>query len=296
LSKVNLEEFTRLTVKDYSLSMNSKVQSWFASDGKELRGSIKKGSKRGQAIVQIVRHSNREVVGQNFYDGKKESEVPAVKELLEQTKIKTQKVSLDALHLNPNTLNLISKAGGKFLVGLKENQPILAQQMNDYSYYHSSLYHRLDQERGHGREEERFYLSYDLKKERFDERWVRANFQTMIKVLRKQSFAKKDESLYQESYYLSNIPTKNVQVAEELFDTIRNHWQVEVNNYIRDVVLKEDKLCMLNPFSTKAVACCRTLVMNLLESRSIRNRCEQLDFFADNFKECLKWLRGIGFL
>jgi hypothetical protein len=187
LSKVNLEEFTRLTVKDYSLSMNSKAQSWFASDGKELRGSIKKGSKRGQAIVQIVRHSNREVVGQNFYDGKKESEVPAVKELLEQTKIKTQKVSLDALHLKPNTLNLISKAGGKFLVGLKENQPILAQQMNDYSYYYSSLYHRLDQERGHGREEERFYLSYDLKDEKFDKRWIEANFQTMIKVLRKQN-------------------------------------------------------------------------------------------------------------
>lgn len=296
LSKVNLEEFTRLTVKDYSLSMNSKIQSWFASDGKELRGSIKKGSKRGQTIVQIVRHSNREVVGQNFYDGKKESEVPAVKMLLEQTKIKTQKVSLDALHLKPNTLNLISQAGGKFLVGLKENQPILTQQMNDYSYYHSSLYHRLDQERGHGREEERFYLSYDLKDEKFDKRWTEANFQTMIKVLRKQKFVKKDQSMYQESYYLSNISTKNIQVAEELFDTVRNHWQVEVNNYIRDVVLKEDNLCMLNPFSTKAVACCRTLVMNLLECRNVKNRCEQLDFFADNFKECLKWLRGIGFL
>lgn len=276
--------------------MNSKAQSWFASDGKELRGSIKKGLKRGQTIVQIVRHSNREVVGQNFYDGKKESEVPAVKELLEQTKVKTQKVSLDALHLKPNTLNLISKAGGKFLVGLKENQPILTQQMNDYSYYHSSLYHRLDEEQGHGREEERFYLSYDLKDEKFDKRWMDANFQTMIKVLRKQKFVRKDKSMYKESYYLSNISTKNIQVAEELFDSVRNHWQVEVNNYIRDVVLKEDNLCMLNPFSTKAVACCRTLVMNLLESRSIKNRCEQLDFFADNFKECLKWLRGIGFL
>ena len=107
-------------MKDYSLSMSPKVQSWFAADGKELRGSIKKGSKRGQAIVQVVRHTDREVVGQGFYDGQKESEVPAVKELLEQTKTKTQKVSLDALHLKPDTLKLINMAGGKFLVGLKE--------------------------------------------------------------------------------------------------------------------------------------------------------------------------------
>ena len=286
----------RLTMKDYSLSMNSKVQSWFAADGKELRGSIKKGSKRGQAIVQVVRHSDREVVGQNFYDGKKESEVPAVKELLEQTKTKTQKVTLDALHLKPETLKLISKGGGKFLVGLKENQPLLVKQMEDYSYYKPSVYNRLDEDRGHGREEERFYLSYDLENEEFDKRWDEANFQTMIKVLRKQRVTKKNESMYEESYYLSNISTKNIQVAEELFDAVRNHWQVEVNNYIRDIVLKEDKLCMSNPFSTKTAACCRTLVLNLLEQREKKNRCEQLDFFADNFTACLEWLRSIGFL
>jgi hypothetical protein len=84
---------------------------------------------------------------------------------------------------------------------------------------------------------------------------MEANFQTMIKVLRKQKFVKKDELMCQESYYLSNISTKNIQVVGELFDSIRNYWQVEVNNYIRDVVLKEDNLCMLNLLSTKAAAC-----------------------------------------
>lgn len=276
--------------------MSSKTKSWFAADGKELRGSIVKGSKRGQAIVQVVRHTDREVVGQDFYNGKKESEVPVVKKILKETNINTQKVSLDALHLKPNSLKLINQAGGQFMVGLKENQPELTKQMKDYSHYHSPIYNRLDKEHGHGREEERFYLSYNVNTVNFERRWDVVNFQSMVKVLRKQRIAKKNKSMYEESYYLSNISTKNVQVANELFDAIRNHWQIEVNNNIRDTVLKEDKLCMSNPFSARTSACCRTLVMSLLEQRSVKNQCEQLDLFADNFKQCLEWLRAIGFL
>jgi predicted transposase YbfD/YdcC len=283
-------------MKDYSLSMSKKAKSWFAADGKELRGSILKGSKRGQAVVQIVRHLNREVVGQGFYNGKKESEVPAVKKILKQTNINTQKVSIDALHLKPDSLKIINQAGGKFLVGLKGNQPELTDQMKDYSYYNCSSHDRLDREKGHGREEERFYLSYNVSRLKFDKRWDVVNFQSMVKVIRKQRIAKKDKSMYEESYYLSNIPTNNIQVANELFDAIRNHWQIEVNNNIRDTVLKEDKLCMSNPFSARVTACCRTLVMNLLEQRSLKNKCEQLDLFADDFKQCLEWLKSIGFL
>jgi predicted transposase YbfD/YdcC len=286
----------RLTMKDYSLPMSSNAKSWFAADGKELRGSILKGSKRGQAIVQVVRHLNREVVGQGFYNGKKESEVPVVNKILKHTNINTQKVSLDALHLKPKSLASINEVGGKFLIGLKGNQPELAKQMENYSHYNSPNHNRRDLNRGHGREEERFYLSYNVSTEKFDKRWDVVDFQTMVKVIRKQKIAKKGKSMYEESYYLSNISTNTIHIANELFDAVRNHWQIEVNNNIRDTVLREDKLCMSNPFSARAVACCRTLVMSLLEQRNIKNQCEQLDLFADDFKQCLEWLKSIDFL
>ena len=109
-----------MVVKDYKITLSKGEKSWFATDGKELRGSIEKGSKRGVAIVQVVRHENREVVGQTFYNGKKESEVPTVKKLLAESGVEKQKVSMDALHLKPDTLEGINKVGGKYLVGLNQ--------------------------------------------------------------------------------------------------------------------------------------------------------------------------------
>jgi len=161
LRKINYELLAFYVLENVTFSVKMNKGSWYSIDGKELRGSIEKGSKRGEAIVQIVRHRDREVVGQSFYNGKKESEVPAVKMLLERTGIKREKVTLDALHLNPNSLELIDQSGGAFLVGLKGNQEVLYNQMEDVSYYLSPQYERDDKEKGHGREEERFYLSYD---------------------------------------------------------------------------------------------------------------------------------------
>ena len=71
LNKVNLVSFENLLFKNFGIVLNSKEKEWFAGDGKELRGSIKKGDKRGDAIVQLVRHKDGNVLGQAFYNGKK---------------------------------------------------------------------------------------------------------------------------------------------------------------------------------------------------------------------------------
>jgi len=109
LQKVNLPVFEQLLFDNYGIALNEQEKAWFAGDGKELRGSIEKGDKRGEAIVQLARHGDREILGQSFYNGKKESEKPCIRELLVQTQANKQKVSLDALHLNPATTEGINK-------------------------------------------------------------------------------------------------------------------------------------------------------------------------------------------
>lgn len=296
LSKVNLEEFIKLTTVNYNFKMNKSVQGWFSVDGKELRGSIPTGSKRGDCIVQIVRHRNREVVGQGFYNGQKESEVPAIKKLLEQTKIKHQKVSLDALHLKPNTLKLIDESKGKYLVGLKRNQKKLLKKMRRSIWDLPELHHKSTYEKGHGRYEQRNYTCYNISSVAIDQRWENVNFQTLIQVHRKRKVLKTNKQTEEVAYYISNIVTRNIEIAEELFDAVRKHWQIEVNNNIRDCILKEDKLCTSNSFTTKTIACCRTLTMRLLDAMKVRNKAAQLDLFADKFHCCLDELKAIKFL
>lgn len=296
LDKINYDLLSSFILEN-SVDMHSiSAKEWCAIDGKELRGSIAKDSKRGECIVQVISHKDRRVKGQNFYNGKKESEIPAVRELLKATQSIHQKVTMDALHLNPETLSLINESGGYFLVGLKGNQSKIKEQMEHHSYYQTAKYSRLDQEKGHGRIEERFYLSYDVSEVEFEERWEAVKFQTLVKVIRKQRVLKKGKEMYEESHYLSNLSIKTVHTSNELFDAVREHWQVEVNNNIRDTILKEDKLCTSYPFMARTVACCRTLVTRLLDIKKTKNRRQQLDAFSDDFHACLKWLKTVSFL
>ncbi len=85
LSKVNLGCFEGLLFANYGIELSEAEKSWFAGDGKELRGSIEKGDKRGEVIVHLVRHGDGEVLGQSFYNGKKESEKRCLRDLLESS-------------------------------------------------------------------------------------------------------------------------------------------------------------------------------------------------------------------
>ena len=103
LAKVNGVGFGRLLVEWFGFSIDEDQKGWFAVDGKELRavprpGSIQPGHTRGEVCVSAVAHGDQQVVGQTFYSGTKESERPAVSQLLAERQLCHQKITLDALH------------------------------------------------------------------------------------------------------------------------------------------------------------------------------------------------------
>ena len=71
-----------------------------------------------------------------------------------------------------------------------------------------------------------------------DERWNTCQIKTAIKVSRTREALKSGKASCEESYYLTN----EVGNYEELVQAIRGHWQVETNNHIRDVSLREDDM------------------------------------------------------
>ena len=241
LSGVDLAIFESLVFEHYGLELPFEVKKWFAGDGKELRGSIGKGAKRGQAMVQLVSHEEREVVAQGFYQGQKESEIPTLRALLAQGPWQNQKISLDALHLNPETLGSIEQGGGRFLVGLKENQEELLADMKGLTKRRKPLAHAHKTEKGHGRLEIRNYKAFEVNDQYFDPRWEEqaVSFQSLIQVRRVTTQLKTGKQSDETAYFLSNAAPHQ---AAELFEAVRKHWSVEVNNHYRDVTLKEDQL------------------------------------------------------
>ena len=77
LKNIDVHLFSGLLFEFCGIELNKQQKQWFAGDGKELRGCILKGEKRGEAVVQLVHHNSGQVYDQAFYNGHKESERPA---------------------------------------------------------------------------------------------------------------------------------------------------------------------------------------------------------------------------
>jgi len=293
LKRVSLLHFERLLFENYGIELSDEQKRWFAGDGKELRGSIEKGKKRGEAIVQLVDQENRQVLGQSYYNGEKESEKPCLRNLLTTSLASGQKISLDALHLCPATCELINEAGGSFLIGLKNNQAVLLEDMKFHSQNSKPIFQSKQWEKGHGRIEHREYELYDISDEYFDPRWEKVNFRSLIKVERTRIDTKTEEENKETSFYISN---ENAKIGDELFKAIRNHWQVEVNNNIRDTTFQEDRLKTKEKPVSKVLAGLRTLSLALLNILKPKNMVAQLEKFQDDFQLLLNFLRQTNFL
>lgn len=238
LLKVNRVVFERLLFKHYKIELSADQRKWFAGDGKELRGSIEKEDKRGEVCVQLVSHEDRAVIGQAYYNGNKESEKPCLQQLITTAQVESQQITADALHLHPQMTGLINQAGGVFVIGLKDNQKELLEDMIDHCTAFAPKITSKTIDKGHGRLEVRQYDCFDVAGEYFESRWNDSQFSSLIRVHRIRQTLKTNHISKQTAYYISN---GNSQNALQYFDAVRNHWTVEVNNHYRDVSLQEDR-------------------------------------------------------
>ncbi len=291
LAKVDGEVFARLLFAWFGLVLSEEAKGWFTFDGKELRGSIQPGHKRGEACVSAQAHDSGQVVGQIYYNGTKESERPAVLQLLNDSGLCSQKITLDALHLTPKATKAIDGAKGVYLIGLKSNQDHLYRYCFCNSLTSKASYERTDEsERGHGRIDQRSYACYELRPDALAARWRKAGMGTCIEVSRTRKGL--DGSLISQEtcYYVSNARPADQTQANELFDAIRRHWLLEVTHHYRDVTLAEDDLRTKSQAVSRMMSSLRTLAVNLLKRLKPKNMAAQIDEFSDNFNALIQFM------
>jgi predicted transposase YbfD/YdcC len=295
LKHIDVQLFSELLLEFCGMELNKEEKQWFAGDGKELRGSILKGEKRGEAVVQIVHHASGQVYDQAFYNGHKESERPCLQQLL-KGELSSQKITLDALHLIPETVKKIAGNQGIYMAGVKDNQEHLYEDMVTTCCHQQPLTAFTEVEKGHGRIDKRTYRSYDIAQQYFDDRWADACFQTLVEVERQSVQLNTGTESKEVSYYISNAIVKDKSDQQELFKAVRGHWSIEATNHIRDVTFKEDHLKTKEPLLSQTMACCRTIILNLLNNLQLKNIKAKLDAFADNLQLLLNWMTEIKLL
>ena len=276
---------------------SNETSKWVAIDGKALRGTLDAGEK--QNLILAVVHGTREVVAQARQCGDKSSEIPVVRELLNDSGLEKQKVSLDAHHFNPATTAQIHQAGGLYLTQVKENQAIFLQQCKMLHIQSPPLAETIGHEKEHGRVTTRSAHLFSLKSLTLDSRWKNSGLSTLIIVERETFESAKQKTSFDTSYYVSNaVLASDVikSLAEELTQAIRYHWGVESNNWIRDVTFNEDCIKTKASNQSQIMALLRGLAIELIRKTSSQNFQAAIENFTDSVSTLESMLKQVKFL
>jgi predicted transposase YbfD/YdcC len=235
-----------------------------AIDGKTLRGSHDRG--KGFAALHMVSawaSGLRLNLGQKSVDDKS-NEIPAVAELLQLLQLKGAIVTLDAMHCQQNTAELIRKGGADYILMVNRNQPTLHDKLtklflkyNEVNYKVPGLRSCRTKETNRGRLEERIYYAIRAPHE-LRGKWK--DLQTVGMIHRRREYNGKIEE--ETLFFITNLPPTVRKIAA----FVRDHWKIENNlHWVLDVTFAEDSSRIRTGTAPEIASVFRRMALTILQ-------------------------------
>ncbi len=241
-----------------------------ALDGKTLRHSFDRAN--GKAAIHLVSAwatQNRLVLGQLKVDDKS-NEITAIPALLRLLDINGCIVTIDAMGCQKAIARQIVEQGGDYLLALKENQPSLYADVEEFftearATHFAGIAHGFHREvdGGHGRVETRRCWSVgeiDWLRERHA--WLQLTSIALVERTRQVGERKTVEV----GYYLSSLPGGTAPDAQRAGGAARGHWGIENQvHWVLDVAFLEDGCRARCDHVAQNLATLRHIGLNLLQ-------------------------------
>jgi predicted transposase YbfD/YdcC len=249
-------------------------------DGKWLLGTKNTGTGKIQAMQEALKlvtlwsGEERLVLAQQAV-GEGSSEVTTAPEILGGMNLTNAVVRMDAAHAQLETLSVIQRQQGQYMVGVKKNQKNLYQAIADLFDDHQDKAETFESfDVKHGRVEQRQIWGLSLEMPCCEQlkladcrikQWREVGLRGFHKVEQKTRRGGKES---QESrYYIASV-TANAQDALEM---VRGYWSIEnKQHYILDVTFNEDANRTRTGFAAQNLALVRRIVLNLLSLERTR--------------------------
>lgn len=252
---------------------------WLSLDGKSIKGTVSNYDNSYQNFVSLVSlysHHQGIVVALKAFENKNQSEQKVVQYLLETLHLEGVIVTLDALHTQKKTIQLIRSSGNDYLVGVKANQPTLLNQLQCRASRGDpdSDFQELDTTRGR-RVYRQVQVFHHL--EGLHEQWLQP--QSLIRVHR---WGRREGQFFDEvHFYLSSLTLS----AQAFADGIRGHWSIENSlHWVKDVVFREDSApyCEHNCAINWSIV--RNIALNLTRHHGFTSLTKAIRSFAHDFE------------
>jgi predicted transposase YbfD/YdcC len=236
-----------------------------AIDGKTIRRSFDKGGdQRASHTVSAWDTKNRVVLGQCKTD-EKSNEITAIPELLELLSLKDVVVTIDAMGCQKDIARRIKKQGGDYILALKGNQELLAEDVGHF--FDACVSPGLDPDEwsthevsntGHGRQElRRCYATQNLSDIRRQHAWP--GLKSLVVIDRERTLNGQTSS--ERQLYISSLAWK----ARTFLPAVRGHWEIENSlHWVLDMVFREDECRVRIGNAASNLAVIRHLALNLL--------------------------------
>lgn len=257
-------------------------------DGKTICSTVTmKGHEKPMHIITALLADESISLGQIVVDSKS-NEIPVVRELIEQINVKGAILTLDAMHCQKETAELIINNGGDYVLQLKANQGKFYEEV--YAMFEDKYMDETDTdceyeeyctiEKGHGRIEKR--TCYVLNEVAFFTDYL-AQWKGLKKIFAVKREIEKDGKKTKEiSCYLSSKNT----IAEKLLSYTRKHWQIESFHWMLDMNFDEDDSRVVNTSSQTCLNIIRKYSISIIK-RYIENHKVKRKTVIGNMRKCL---------
>lgn len=231
------------------------------ADGKQLRGTVKKGNKQASVqVVSIWAEDERMCLAQSQIDIKT-NEIKAIPECIETLDITGSVISIDAIGCQKEiTKFIVEDKKADYIIGLKANQAVLYEQVVDlFKREESTLTADVSRDIGHGRAEKRTVLvTQNLTLLDAATGW--AGLKSVVCVASSRWLNGKQE--HSKRFYISSLSGCS---AQKMGRYIRRHWSIENElHWHLDMTFDEDACLVRKDHAPRNLTTIRKLALGVL--------------------------------
>lgn len=240
-----------------------------AIDGKTLRRSFDTASSKSAIhMVSAWATANQISLGQVVVDAKS-NEITAIPKLLQMLEISGCLVTIDAMGCQTEIARQIVAGGADFVLHVKGNQPTLQQGLETFfddhledDFARTKVRRYETEEKGHGREEERYYYICPVPDDLPDRsRW--ANLKAIGIAI--SSTQRDGKDCNEVRYYILSKYLSGRRFAE----AVRGHWGIENRlHWQLDVTFQEDQCRIRKGRADVNFSSLRRTALSLLKNES----------------------------
>jgi predicted transposase YbfD/YdcC len=265
-------------------------EAW-AVDGKTMRGALQLHAPVTATVTALGHRLGLTAGAVEVAAG---DEIAAVEVLLQNLVLTGKVITLDALHTQRRTAQLIAEQGGDYLMTVKGNQPDLQTAVQ--ALFGPAAVPAPDREsaretdQGHGRVENRWLLAVRVPET------AAAALRTwpgvaQVFVVERQVWKKKQRVRHRELVYGITSLTREQAGPADLLRLVRGHWTVETrSHYIRDVTFGEDASLSHTGKIPQVLALCRATVISRFRAEGVVNIAKKTRRVSAQAADCLRLL------